>query len=164
MAAVAKALASPKTRPASWDVLMPDDGSGVLWQVWMRRKGPGYWLMRYATRLARLLGAPVTNPNALEDGGTFKTEGEARDLCRIAHGRTGGRYAVTYTPVLVGRAYPLTPVVAAGDRYFDPFKVFDFSATDAVREQARHVLVSVDELDELRAILTGTRETVRPRL
>jgi hypothetical protein len=133
----------------------------------MRRKGAGYWLMRLATRLARLLGADVSNPNGIEEAGTFWTEDEAQDLCRIIYRETGGAYAVTYDPVLVGRAYGVKSVIAPRDcrwRTFDPFKAFDFSATDAVKEQARHVLVSVADLEEIRRHLTGTREMVRPRV
>src|SRR5919205_6107 len=152
MAALAERLTRANVRPAEWDALMPDDGGRVPWQVWMRRKGAGYWLMRWATRLARRLGADVSNPNGIEEAGTFWTEAEAQDLCRIIHQVTGGRYAVTYDPVIVGRAYPLKSLIAPRDerlKPFDPFKTFDFSATDAVNEQARHVLVSVDELEKI---------------
>jgi hypothetical protein len=173
MAATVAQLDRARTaRPKAWDTLLPSEEGGP-WQVWVRRKGPGYWLMRYATRLSRLLGEDVSNPNGMEEGGTVETEDEARDLCRIIYERAGGRYAVTYTPLVVGRVYPFEGVLAAGDkrfkppRRFDPFKVFDFSATDAVREQARHVLISVDELREIRetrAILTGALPTAEPRL
>jgi hypothetical protein len=140
----------------------------------MRPKGAGYYILRYATRLARFsweverrlgrkdLPPKPTNPNGLEEAGTVATEDEAQDLCRIIHRATKGRYAVTYTPLVVGRVYPFESVMAAGDRYFDPFKEFDFSATDAVKEQAKHVLVSVDDLKQLTS-LTDTRKPT-PRL
>jgi hypothetical protein len=140
---------APAARPVEWDAIMPADPA-VKWQVWMREKGPGYWLMRYATRLARCLGANVTNPNALEDGGAFDTEDEARELCRIVFERTRGRYAVTYTPLVIGRAYPVERVMCKGDRYFDPFKRFDYSATEDVKRQARYALVDLAELEAVR--------------
>jgi len=164
MAATAQVISAPQTAPAEWAYLPPYDGEqGTLWQVWMREKGMGYWLMRCAVRLAnvtarleaRLRGRPsphpITNPNALEDGGAYVERGQAEDLCRIAY-RAGK--AATICPVIVGRAYSVERVKAAGD--FDPFKAFDFSATEAVKSQARYVLVPARELEELRAILTGT--------
>jgi hypothetical protein len=150
-------------RPAAWDTLLPSDPE-VKWQVWTREKGPGYWLMRYATRLARLLGANVTNPNALEDGGTFHTEDEARELCRLLHEKTRGRYAVTYAPVVLGRAYPVERVVCKGDRYFDPFRRFDYSATEDVKEQARYALVDLERLAALEAKIERISAGVRAAL
>ena len=170
MSAVADRFPRATTRPAEWDVLLPDEGERVPCQVWMRRKGPGYWLMRWATRLARLLGADVSNPNGIEEAGTVETEEEAKDLCRIIYQKTGGRYAVTYDPVIVGRVFPLEAVIAPHDRRwrpFDPFKVFDFSATEAVKEQARHKLITVDEWKEMqatKAILSGALTSAEPRL
>lgn len=176
VAQAAKLERARTARPTEWDALMPYDGErGTLWQVWMRRKGLAYWVMRYAAKLARLccrieraLGrdAPpsVINPNALEDGGTFATEDEAKDLCRIYEAKYPGWYALTYTPVLIGRAYRPEPVQAAGDRYFDPFMTFDFSATDAVKEQANHILLSVDDARRIASRLTGITEMAEPRL
>lgn len=164
MATTAAQLESARaTAPAEWTYLPPWDGEqGTLWQVWGRPKGPAYWLMRYATRasnflirLERRLGRDVeeiTNPNGLEDFGTVETEERARDLGRIIYAERKGRYSVTYTPVMVGRVYPMEPVLAAGDKRFDPFRVFDFSATDAVREQARHVLVDAREFARLKSM------------
>jgi hypothetical protein len=104
----------------------------------------------------------VSNPNGIEEAAAFWTEEEARDLCRLIYEQTGGAYAVTYGPVVVGRVHPLTSVPAIGDKRFDPFAAFDFSATEAVKEQARHVLVSVDDLRQLTSDLTGIRDTARP--
>jgi hypothetical protein len=136
--------------PVEWEALAllpPEELAG--WRVWRRQKGPGYWLMRYATKLARRLDADVVNPNGLQDCGTVRTREEARDLCRIAHKAGGGRWAVTYEPVMVGRVHSLRTELNRGDRRFDPFKVFDFSATEAVREQARSVLVDAEEMRAL---------------
>jgi hypothetical protein len=143
--------------PAEWEALVlapPEELAG--WRVWRRRKGPGYRLMRWATKLSRFLDglrhgghSDVVNPNGLQDVGTVRTREEARDLCRIAH--EGGKWAVTYEPVMVGRVHPLRTELARGDRRFDPFKVFDFSATDAVREQARHALVDAERFERLLA-------------
>lgn len=141
---------------------MPEEGERIPWQVWTREKGPGYWLMRWATKVSRLLGADVSNPNGIEEPAAFWTEEEAKDLCRLIHQRFEGRYAVTYGPVVVGRVHPFESVKAVGDKRFDPFKVFDFSATDAVKEQARHVLVSVDTLQEITAALTDAQRQTRP--
>lgn len=166
MATVAAQL-ERTARPAEWDVLMPAEGEPVPWQVWTRRKGAGYWLMRWATRLARLLGADVSNPNGIEEAGAFWTEDEAKDLCRLIHRQTGGRYAVTYGPVVVGRVHPLKAVKAVGDKRFAPFKVFDFGATAAVKEQARHILVRVEEWEEVQAakvILTDAVSGTRPHV
>jgi hypothetical protein len=160
---------SATARPAEWGALMPSDEGGP-WQVWMRKKGAGYWLMRWATRLARLLGADVSNPNGLEEAGAVETEDEARDLCRLIHQKTGGRYAVTYDRVVVGRVFPVESLIAPLDRgwgSYDPFRAFDFSATDAVREQARHELVDAGELARLReqdAILSKIAERLRAAL
>src|SRR5687767_5817819 len=123
MATAAERLSSPaRTRPAEWDVLMPSDGGPVPWQVWTRWKGSGYWLMRWATKLCRaavwierhVLGRDVpdapSNPNGLEEPAAFWSEEEAKDLCRIIHQRYGGRMAVTYGPVVVGRVHPLQTV------------------------------------------------------
>jgi len=154
-----------EARPVGWAALLPYDGEqGTLWQVWMRERGAGYWLLRWATRLANLLrrSAPLSNPNGLEDGGTYRTLEEAEDFCRIVHRDTGGRKAVTISPVVVGRAFPVRPERARGDRPFDPFTVFDFSATEAVKEQARHVLITVEEWEEAKeakAILSGALRT-----
>lgn len=142
---------------------MPDEGERIPWQVWTRKKGPGYWLMRWATKVSRLLGADVSNPNGIEEPATFWTEEEAKDLCRLIHQRFGGRYAATYGPVVVGRVHPFESVKAVGDKRFDPFQAFDFSATDAIREQARHVLISVDTLEQLTSDLTGIGKLMRPR-
>jgi len=156
-------------RPVSWATLPLYDGeAGTLWQVWMRDRGPGYWLMRLAAKLSNLLSAePISNPNGLEDGGIYPSIEQAEDFCRIVHRETGGRKAVTVSPVVVGRAFPVRPVFAKGDRRFDPFSVYDFSATEAVKEQARHILVPVDEWEEVkrtRAILAGAFESVEPYL
>lgn len=173
MSAVATRLdAQARTPPAEWALLPPYDGeAGTLWQAWARERGPGYWLMRYATRLANHINRVegvlrrrpfqrITNNNALEDGGTYQTRGEAEDYCRIVRRDTQGRKRATISPVIVGRAYSVERVQAAGD--FDPFKTFDFSATEAVKEQARHVLVSVDTLNEITAALTNARNRARP--
>jgi hypothetical protein len=173
MATVAAKLESQvTTRPAEWDVLMPSEGERVPWQVWTRRKGAGYWLMRWATKLCaavvrveRIFGRDVpdapSNPNGLEEPATFWTEEEAKDLCRIIYQRFGGRMAVTYGPLVVGRVHPFEYVKAVGDRPFDPFKAFDFSATDAVKEQARHVLVPVDDVRDLHGYLARMAEAFR---
>jgi hypothetical protein len=177
MATAAARLSSPaRTRPTAWDALMPsEEGERIPWQVWMRRKGAGYWLMRWATKLCRLtvkverlLGRDVPdappNPNGLEEPATVWSEDEAKDVCRIVYRNFGGRVAVTYGPLLVGRVHPFAHVKAGGDRRFkvgrsfNPFETYDFSATDAVKEQATRVLVDVSYLDELRAILTGALE------
>jgi hypothetical protein len=157
MSTIARHIPRATTRPAEWDALLPSEEGGP-WQVWMRKKGPGYWLMRWSTRLARLLGADVSNPNGIEEGGVVETEDEARDLCRIIYRATQGRYAVTYDRIIVGRVFSVKSVIAPRDQRwgtFDPFKVFDFSATEAVKEQAKHELVSVDLMNEVRAILSG---------
>jgi hypothetical protein len=173
-ASTALAGARAAVEPAEWSALYPDDPD-TKWQVWYRETGPGYWLMRYAARLANLLcrvegalgreaPAAVANPNALEDGGTWHTREDAREVCRIVYAHFGGRVAVTYTPVLLGRGYPLKRVTAAGDRYFDPFKVFDFSATDAAKEQVRSVLVDERQLQALHEALGERGETVVGRM
>jgi hypothetical protein len=168
MATAALQLSKATTRPAAWDALVsrpPEELAG--WRVWRRRKGAGYWLMRWATKLARRFDPEVTNPNGLEDCGTVKTVEECEDLCRIAYKEGGGKWAVTYEPVMVGRVHALkTQMRAKGDRRFDPFKVFDFSATEAVREQARHRLISVEEWEEVqatKAILSGAMKS-EPRV
>jgi hypothetical protein len=166
MATAALQLSEARTRPAAWDALVshpPEELAG--WRVWRRRRGAGYWLMRWATKLARRFDPEVTNPNGMEDCGTVATVEECEDLCRIAFKAGGGKWAVTYEPVIVGRVHALsTQMSAKGDRRFDPFKVFDFSATDAVKEQARHVLVSVDDLKQLTSDLTGIRQMTRPHV
>lgn len=150
------------SRPVEWDALMPEEGERIPWQVWTRKKGPGYWLMRWATKVSRLLGEDVSNPNGIEEPATFWTEEEAKDLCRIIHRETKGRYAVTYGPVVVGRVHPLKSVKAVGDKRFDPFKTYDFSATDAVKEQARHILVDVEDWRRILSDLTDIRDIARP--
>lgn len=177
MAAILESLTtSPTTaRPAAWDALMPEEGERIPWQVWMRWKGSAYWVHRWATKLARFtaeverrLGRdvpqPVGNPNGLEEPATVWTEEEAKDLCRLIYREYGGRMAVTYGPLLVSRVHPFRSVKAVGDKKFDPFRVFDFSATEAVKEQARHMLITVDEYEEVRAILTGALKKPEPRV
>lgn len=149
--------AGASAEPVEWEALAsvpPEELAG--WRVWRRQKGPGYWLMRWATRVSRLLdglwhGRPsdIVNNNGLQDVGTVRTREECRDLCRIAYKRGGGRWAVTYEPVMVGRVHSLETELNRGDRRFDPFRVFDFSATEAVKEQARHTLVETDLLQRL---------------
>lgn len=145
--------------PVEWDALAlvpPEELAG--WRVWRRKKGPSYWLMRYATKVSRWLdelrtGEPsdIVNNNGLQDCGTVKTREEARDLCRAAYKEGGGRWAVTYEPVMVGRVHSLKTEMAKGDRRFNPFRVFDFSATEAVKEQARYVLVDSERLKRMSA-------------
>ena len=75
MATAAIHITSPATvRPVEWDALMPSEGERIPWQVWTRKKGPGYWLMRWATKVSRLLGADVSNPNGIEEPAAFWSE------------------------------------------------------------------------------------------
>jgi hypothetical protein len=175
VSAIAQRVPRATVRPAEWDALMPDDGERIPWQVWMRWKGSGYWIHRWATKLARFtsrveraLGREVPpcigNPNGLEEPATVWTEGEAQDLCRLIRQKYGRRMAVTYGPLLVGRVHPFESVKAVGDQKFDPFGVYDFSATDAVNKQARHMLITVEEYEQTRAILTGALAKPEPRV
>jgi hypothetical protein len=162
--------AQARTPPAEWAVLPPYDGqTGTLWQAWFREKGAAYWLMKACVWLVNFVGRwearlrgrvwhRITNPHALEDGGTFETRDEAEDRCRLAF--LAGK-AATICPVVIGRSYPDERVQAAGD--FNPFEAYDFSATEAVKEQARHVLVDVDTLREITATLTA-RNLTRPQI
>lgn len=169
MATAADSIRRPtNTAPAEWALLPPWDGEeGTLWQVWMRDKGAVYWLMkgyvglanfvgRREARLRRRVWHAVTNPHPLEEGGTFSDRLRAEDLCRIAH-RAGK--AATITPVVIGRCYPVERVAAAGD--FDPFKTFDFSATEAVKSQAAHILFPVEQMRLLNENLTRTAAALR---
>lgn len=159
MATAAETIrADTQTAPAEWAYLPPWDGEqGTLWQVWMRDRGLVYWLMKGASKVANLIGPiearlrgrewhPVTNHQPLEEGGAWAERHVAEDRCRIAY-RAGK--AATISPVVIGRAYPDETVRAAGE--FDPFKTFDFGATEAVKGQARYEMVDSSELVSLRA-------------
>src|SRR5688500_4534276 len=106
MATVATRLdARASAAPAEWAVLPAWDGeAGTLWQVWMREKGAAYWLMKGAVKVANFIGplearlrgkkwVEITNPHALEDGGTYAERHGAEDRCRIAYRESGGRKA-----------------------------------------------------------------------
>jgi hypothetical protein len=157
--------------PAEWAFLPPWDGEqGTLWQVWMRERGVAYWLMKAAVKFVNSVGRreaalrgrdwqDITSPFPLEEGGTFTERDRAEDLCRIA--RLAGK-AATICPVIIGRAYSVERVEAAGE--FDPFKTFDFSATEAVREQAKHMLIPIEHWEQVKSYFTGISETAKPRL
>lgn len=149
-------------RPAVWDALSSDPR--VLgWRAWRRKKGAGYWVMRWATKLARVFDCEVTNPNGLEDCGTVETEAEVQDLCRLLYREGGRRWAVTYEPIVTGRVYgPRTECRAEGDRRFDPFGVFDFSATAGIDRQASRVLVKVSDLRRLIALADEVARKATP--
>lgn len=161
MATIAAHLKS-SARPVEWDTLLPSE-QGVPWQVWVRSKGSGYWVFRWATKLARItsrleraLGRRVpdviSNPNGLEEPVAVESEVEAREAAKLFYEVYGGRVAVTYGPVVVGAVHPLESVPAVGDKPFDPFRTYDFSSTAAVRERSRLALVDVRELYRLREL------------
>lgn len=169
MSAVAEhARARVAAPPAEWAFLPPWDGeAGTLWQVWMRDRGAAYRLMKWAVRAVNFVGRvearlrgrrwhKIANPHPLEEGGTFAERAQAEDLCRIA--RAAGKSA-TICPVVIGRAYPVERVEAAGE--FDPFAGFDFSATDAVKRQADRLLVPVATVRALNDYLGRTGAALR---
>jgi hypothetical protein len=163
-------------RPAELDrseVYPATDGQG-LFQVYKREMGPGYWVLRYACRLARLLqhvewwlrSTPeeerfeVTNPNGVERQGLWVLEEKAQAECFWLKSVSRGRAAVGYEKVLVNRTTGYERRHMKG--LTDPTRWVAKGNLSTAR--ARFTLVDVEELRELEAALTDMRQLTRPRL
>ncbi len=143
-------------RPAELDrtEVYPAEDGQALFQVYKRERGPGYWLLRWACKLARALGHPeVTNPNGVERQGLWDSEEKAQAECFWLKEASGGRAAVGYEKVLVNRTTGYERRHMKG--LTDPTKWIAKGALSTRR--ARFTMAETEDLTELSEWRTGSR-------
>jgi hypothetical protein len=138
-------------RPRSWDLHQVYDAADgeVLYHVYMRRKGPTYWPLRWLYHVATFLRRDVQNPTQLEFQGEFKSADRAEGYCLAVERMYPGAYAFEVCPFAVNRVFPLEPV-----RWHGSFRP---GATRREKPLEGQKLFLVLEESEFRAQLTAAR-------
>lgn len=151
-------------RPRSWRLHQTYDAAdgAVLYHVYMRRKGRGYFLLRWLYHLATLLRRDVQNPVQIDFQGEWDSVAEAEAYCLEVEREHPGQYAFQICPFAVNRAFPLEPVKWHGA--YDPL-----SGRRERPLQGQRLYKLVDcavneaQLTELREWRTGARVSASHR-
>jgi hypothetical protein len=146
-------------RPAELDrvEVYPAEDGQCLYQVYKRERKPGYWVIRYACKYARLMGnEDATNPLPVERQGLWDSEEKAQAECFWLKEVSRGKAAVGYEKVLVNRTTGYERRHMKG--LYDPTAQIAKGQLSTAR--ARYTMAETQDLTELSEWRCGDRRLI----